>query len=166
MATMTNRQSAGILLYRWASPPSAEAPAKAVPEVFLIRPGGPYWQKKKEEGSWSIPKGEFTSDEPALDAAIREFREETGVQLKGYFQALSPIRQKAGKRVYAWAIEGNLDPATIVSNTFELEWPPRSGRMQAFPEVDKGGWFSLADARRIINPAQTAFLDELEETLA
>jgi predicted NUDIX family NTP pyrophosphohydrolase len=151
---MNSKQSAGILLYRQT--PSLE--------VFLVHPGGPFW-KNKNAGSWTIPKGEFNNDEPALDAAIREFREETGFPLKGFFQPLSPIRQKGGKRVYAWAIAGDLDPATIVSNTFELEWPPHYGRQQAFPEVDKGGWFSPAEAKKLLNPAQIAFLEELEEAI-
>jgi predicted NUDIX family NTP pyrophosphohydrolase len=155
---MATKQSAGILLYRLTP---AEAPVQApAPEVFLVHPGGPFW-KNKDAGIWTIPKGEFTDDEPALDAAIREFREETGVHLKGHFQPLNPIRQKGGKRVYAWAIAGDLDPAKLVSNTFELEWPPRSGRMQTFPEVDKGSWYTIEAARALINPAQIAFLDEL-----
>jgi predicted NUDIX family NTP pyrophosphohydrolase len=164
----TTRQSAGILLYRLTPSPAAEGPAKAgpapTPEFFLVHPGGPFW-KNKDAGTWTIPKGEFTNEEPALDAAIREFREETGVQLKGYFQPLSPIRQKGGKRVYAWAIAGDLDPEKLVSNSFELEWPRGSGRMKPFPEVDKGAWYTLEAARTIINPAQIAFLDELSDQL-
>jgi predicted NUDIX family NTP pyrophosphohydrolase len=180
---MTNAQSAGILLYRWAA---------AKLEVFLVHPGGPFW-KGKDAGTWTIPKGEIEDGEPALDAAVREFREETGFTLEetgpplkkagvpldqpslppgktavahqGRFQPLSPVRQKGGKRVFAWALSGNLDPAQIVSNTFELEWPRGSGRQQTFPEVDKGGWFTLPAARDIINPAQIALLEELEETL-
>jgi predicted NUDIX family NTP pyrophosphohydrolase len=151
---MNTKQSAGIVLYR----------RKIVLEVFLVHPGGPFW-KNRDAGSWTIPKGEFLNDEPALDAAVREFREETGLVLKGPFQALSPIRQKGGKRVYAWATNGDLDPATIVSNTFELEWPPRSGKIGTFPEVDKAGWFPMEEARQIINPAQIGFLEELEETV-
>jgi predicted NUDIX family NTP pyrophosphohydrolase len=151
---MTTKQSAGILLYKLG----------IHLEVFLVHPGGPFW-KNKDAGTWTIPKGEFDHEEPALDAAIREFREETGVALKGQFQPLSPIRQKGGKRVYAWAIAGDLDPAAIVSNTFEMEWPRGSGRQQTFPEIDRGGWYSLAEARRIINPAQAAFLDELAASL-
>ena len=143
---MTSKQSAGILLYR-RSPDLLE--------VFLVHPGGPFW-KNRDAGVWTIPKGEFTSEEPALDAAIREFREETGHTIRGPFQALSPIRQKGGKRVYAWASPGDLDPATIVSNTFELEWPRHSGKSQTYPEVDRGAWFSLPDARRYINPALAA----------
>ena len=168
---MATRQSAGILLYRLRPSPaetanSPGAPAEAsTPEFFLVHPGGPFW-KNKDTGTWTIPKGEFTDDEPALDAAIREFREETGVQLKGFFQPLSPIRQKGGKRVYAWALAGDLDPAKLVSNTFELEWPRGSGRMRPFPEVDKGAWYTFEAARKIINPAQIAFLDELAATLS
>ncbi len=161
MAPMTSKQSAGILLYRQTS--DFEGAERAL-EVFLVHPGGPFW-RNKNEGSWTIPKGEFTNDEPALDAAIREFREETGVQLKGRFQPLSFIKQKGGKKVYAWAIAGDLDPETLVSNTFEIEWPRKSGKMKTFPEIDKGGWFSLANARQFINPAQISFLDELEETV-
>jgi predicted NUDIX family NTP pyrophosphohydrolase len=153
---MTSKQSAGILLYRWKS---------STLEVFLVHPGGPFW-KNKDAGSWTIPKGEFENEEPALDAAIREFREETGFTLKGHFQPLSPVRQKGGKRIFAWALPGDLDPAKISSNTFELEWPRHSGRQQTFPEVDKGGWFTLTAARLIINPAQIALLEELEETVA
>jgi predicted NUDIX family NTP pyrophosphohydrolase len=152
---MTSKQSAGVLLYRFQ---------KDTVEVFLVHPGGPFWSKK-DAGVWTIPKGEFSNDEPALDAAVREFREETGHSLKGPFQPLSPVRQKGGKRVFAWAAPGDLDPKKIVSNTFDIEWPRHSGKQQTFPEVDKGGWFSLADARRIINPAQIALLEELEETV-
>jgi predicted NUDIX family NTP pyrophosphohydrolase len=130
----------------------------------LVHPGGPFW-KNKDAGVWTIPKGEFTNDEPALDAAVREFREETGAMLKGPFQPLSPIRQKGGKRVYAWASPGDLDPTAIVSNTFEIEWPRGSGTQVAFPEVDRGAWFTLPDARNKINPAQIGFLEELEETV-
>ncbi|HEY4063730.1 MAG TPA: NUDIX domain-containing protein [Puia sp.] len=152
---MTSKQSAGILLYRLTT---------GILEVFLAHPGGPFW-KNKDAGSWTIPKGEFGNTEPALDAAIREFREETGFTLKGPFTPLSPIRQKGGKRVFAWITTGDLVPAAIVSNTFEIEWPPRSGKRRAFPEIDKAGWFTLDKARNIINPAQIAFLDELQETI-
>ncbi len=167
---MTTKQSAGILLYR-RCPKSPEVINTSTPEavnispleVFLVHPGGPFW-KNKDVGSWTIPKGEFTSEEPALDAAVREFREETGSLLKGPFQALSPIRQKGGKRVYAWACPGDLDASAIVSNTVELEWPRNSGRRLTFPEVDKARWFPIIEAREMINPAQIAFLEELEET--
>lgn len=161
---MNTKQSAGILLYR--QNPAPEVPAQPGPafEVFLVHPGGPFWAKK-DTGTWTIPKGEFSGDEPPLDAAIREFREETGVHLEGYFRPLSPIRQRGGKRVYAWALAGDLDPDRLVSNTFELEWPRGSGRMRTFPEVDRGGWYTPDAARAIINPAQIAFIDELAEII-
>jgi predicted NUDIX family NTP pyrophosphohydrolase len=152
---MTSKQSAGILLYRTKT---------GALEVFLAHPGGPFW-KNRNAGSWTIPKGEFGNDEPALDAAIREFKEETGFTPKGPFTALSPIRQKGGKRVFAWTSPGDLVPAAIVSNTFKMEWPRKSGKMNAFPEIDKAGWFTLDDARKMIIPAQTDFLDELEATI-
>ncbi|HLI93356.1 MAG TPA: NUDIX domain-containing protein [Puia sp.] len=160
---VTNKQSAGILLYRLAT--KAQGPAQPPSlEVFLVHPGGPFW-KNKNAGSWTIPKGEFDDAEPALEAAIREFREETGTTLKGHFHALTPIRQKGGKRVFAWAIAGDIDPSQVVSNTFEIEWPRGSGKLQTFPEIDKGGWFSLPEAREHINSAQIAFLDELVASL-
>ena len=147
------KQSAGILLYRIKD--------KKL-EVFLVHPGGPFW-KNKDIGAWTIPKGEFDADEEALDAAVREFGEETGHALDGPFHALSPIKQKGGKKVLAWATEGNLDPASIVSNKFEMEWPPKSGRMTSFPEVNKGGWFDMDTAAQVINPAQVALLKELSD---
>ena len=150
------KQSAGILLYRIVD---------GQPQVFLVHPGGPFF-KNKDDGSWSIPKGEFDGDETALDAAVREFREETGHVLPGPFYPLEPVRQKGGKKVFAWATPGDLDPATIVSNTFEMEWPPRSGRMQSFPEVSKGAWFDIETASQIINPAQATLLEELSATLS
>jgi len=155
MAT-TKKQSAGILLYRIAD--------KRL-EVFLVHPGGPYW-KNKDAGSWTIPKGEFTADEQALQAAIREFREETGSTPVGPFLSLSPVQQKSGKRVHAWAALGDLDPAKMTSNPVEIEWPPRSGKRLSFPEVDKGGWFGIPDAIRLINPAQAALLEELGQLVA
>jgi predicted NUDIX family NTP pyrophosphohydrolase len=154
---MTTQQSAGILLYRQAHYGPGQPP---IIQIFLVHPGGPYW-KNKNTGCWTIPKGEFNDTEPALDAAIREFREETGATLQGEFLPLTPIRQKGGKRVFAWAIAGNLDPENLVSNTFELEWPRGSGRFKTFPEVDRGDWYTIDQARMIINPAQIAFLDEL-----
>jgi len=150
------KQSAGILLYKITGEKL---------EVFLVHPGGPFW-KNKEVGAWTIPKGEFDEHEAALDAAVREFREETGQVLAGPFHPLVPIRQKGGKQVFAWASAGDIDPATIVSNTFEMEWPPHSGRKQSFPEVSKGAWFDLETAAQVINPAQTALLDELSATLS
>ena len=147
----TKKQSAGILLYRSTD---------SEPEVFLVHPGGPFW-KNKDEGAWTIPKGEFEDSEDPLRAAIREFKEETGFGIKGEFKALTPIHQKAGKIVYAWAIEGNIDAANIKSNFFEMEWPPRSGKKQSFPEVDKASWLSLTQARQKINSSQAALLDQL-----
>ncbi len=145
------KQSAGILLYRVE---------QKVPEFFLVHPGGPFW-KNKDEGAWSIPKGEFTSEEDPLRAAQREFQEETGISCEGDFILLSPVRLKSGKRVFAWALEKNIDPAQVISNVFEIEWPPKSGKLQSFPEVDKGGWFSPVVARRKINASQSIWIDEL-----
>ncbi|HET9433453.1 MAG TPA: NUDIX domain-containing protein, partial [Chitinophagaceae bacterium] len=134
--------------------------ADAEPEVFLVHPGGPFW-KNKDEGAWTIPKGEFEESEDPLAAVIREFKEETGFCIKGAFKSLGPIQQKAGKVVHAWAVEGNIDEKKIKSNFFELEWPPRSGKKQFFPEVDKASWFSLSAAREKINLSQAQFLDQL-----
>jgi predicted NUDIX family NTP pyrophosphohydrolase len=133
-------------------------------QVLLVHPGGPFW-KNKDEGAWTIPKGEFT-DEEALDAAKREFHEETGMAVKGKFLALSPVKQKSGKWIYAFAIQGDINTDDIVSNTFDMEWPPKSGRQQSFPEIDKAEWLTLAAARQKINPAQVALLDELKSALA
>ena len=149
------KSSAGLLLYRIR---------KAAIEVFLVHPGGPYW-KNKDEGAWSIPKGEFLPAEDPLVAARREFFEETGVAVEGELCALKPLRQSGGKIVHAWAVEGDLDPTTIVSNTFEIEWPPRSGRLQAFPEIDRGAWFALPEARRKILRGQVPLLEELAQIL-
>lgn len=145
------KQSAGILLYRTG---------RDGVEVLLVHPGGPFWARK-EEGAWSIPKGEFGEDEAPLEAARREFEEETGVRPEGDALELSPIRQAGGKMVHAWAVRGDFDPATLRCNTFSLEWPPRSGRTAEFPEVDRAAWFSLDAARQKINPGQRAFLDQL-----
>lgn len=128
---------------------------------MLVHPGGPFW-KNKDAGAWTIPKGEFTGDEEPLDAALRELQEETGLPVKkGACIPLAPITQKGGKLIMAWAMKGDLDANAISSNTFELEWPPRSGKKQMFPEVDKAAWFTLPEAREKINPAQVALLDEL-----
>jgi predicted NUDIX family NTP pyrophosphohydrolase len=148
------KQSAGILLYQTAPEP----------QFFLVHPGGPFW-KNKDAGAWSIPKGEFTDDEDALDAAIREFREETGVLLKGDFAALSPVKLKSGKKIYAWALEQYVDPAAITSNMFEIEWPPRSGKLQAFPEIDRAGWFTIEEGLEKINEAQRGLILEIVERL-
>jgi predicted NUDIX family NTP pyrophosphohydrolase len=149
------KESAGILLYR---------PRGGAAEVFLVHPGGPFW-KKKDAGAWTIPKGEPNAGEDKLATAIREFAEETGTMLAGDFRALPAIKQAGGKWVHAWAIAGDLDPATLVSNEFEMEWPPRSGKRARFPEVDRGAWFTLADARNLINKGQAALLDALDELL-
>jgi predicted NUDIX family NTP pyrophosphohydrolase len=145
------RKSAGILLYRQTSNKS---------EFFLVHPGGPFWAKK-DVGAWSIPKGEFDNDEDPLTAAKREFKEETGADLSGNFIALTPVIQKAGKEVYAWAVEGDINATTIQSNTFKLEWPPKSGNWKSYPEADKAAWFDSETARVKINPAQIAFINEL-----
>lgn len=129
-------------------------------EVFLIHPGGPYWFKK-DLGVWSIPKGEYTEEEPAIDAAQREFKEETGFQPKAPFLELGDVRQPGGKLVTAWAFEGDCDPKDLRSNTFTLEWPPRSGKQVEFPEVDRGAWYSTEAARERINRGQVPFLDRL-----
>jgi predicted NUDIX family NTP pyrophosphohydrolase len=149
------RRSAGLLMYRIRA-------GRA--EVLLIHPGGPFWTRK-DAGAWTIPKGEFDDDEEALAAAKREFVEETGFELGDRFLELQPIRQTAGKRVHAWAFEGDCDPARIVSNTFEIEWPPKSGQRQVFPEADKAEWFDLAAARAKIIASQIPFLDELAAAL-
>ena len=129
-------------------------------EVLLVHPGGPFWAKK-DDGVWSIPKGEIGDGEDPLAAARREVREETGASPDGAFIPLTPVRQPGGKVVHAWAIEGDIDPATITSNTFELEWPPRSGRRQTFPEVDRAAWFTISKARSKILRGQLPLLDAL-----
>jgi len=150
------KRSAGLLMYRGSGARIA---------VLLVHPGGPFWAKK-DLGAWSIPKGEYASDEDALAVAQREFAEETGAQPRGKFRPLGEIVQAGGKRVAAWAVEGDFDPATLVSNTFETEWPPRSGRTRSFPEVDRAGWFSPEQAREKINAGQRAFVDRLVELVA
>jgi predicted NUDIX family NTP pyrophosphohydrolase len=133
-------------------------------EVFLVHPGGPFWARK-DPGAWSIPKGEHRADEDPLAAACREFREETGLTAEGPFRALIEIRQKGGKYVQAYAFEGDADPRAIRSNTFTMEWPPRSGQQQEFPEVDRAAWFGLEEAREKILAGQRPLLDELEDLL-
>lgn len=145
------KKSAGILLYRII---------KKQPEVLLVHPGGPFF-KNKDEGSWSVPKGEFDDDEDALDAAKREFKEETGFSCSGNFLQLTPVKLKSGKTVYAWALEKDIDTSKIKSNEFKIEWPPKSSKQQSFPEIDKAQWFSPAEAKKKINAAQAAFIDEL-----
>jgi predicted NUDIX family NTP pyrophosphohydrolase len=147
--------SAGILLYRRNA---------ALTEVFLVHPGGPFWARK-DDGAWSIPKGEIEPGDEPLARARREFAEETGSAVAGDFRALPPVRQAGGKIVHAWAVEGDADAAQVKSNRFTLEWPPRSGRLQEFPEVDRAAWFDLGTARRKLNPAQRALIDALERLL-
>jgi predicted NUDIX family NTP pyrophosphohydrolase len=148
------KKSAGLLLFR-------RTPAGV--EVLLVHPGGPLWAKK-DEGAWSIPKGEIDADEEPLAAARREFEEELGSPVSGEFIALAPIRQASGKVVHAWAVEADFDPATFTSGMFSMEWPPRSGRQQEFPEVDRAEWFFIDDAKRKINKAQIELLDQLVHT--
>jgi len=133
-------------------------------EVFLVHPGGPFWAKK-DEGAWSIPKGEYAEGEQPLEAAKREFQEETGFMPGTEFLALGEVKQAGGKQVTAWAFEGDYDPQKLTSNLCRMEWPPRSGRMIEFPEVDRGGWFSIAAGRQRILKSQQPFLDLLLRTL-
>jgi len=149
------KQSAGVLLFRMK---------REQLEVFLVHPGGPFWIKK-DAGAWSIPKGEIETGEEALQVAIREFKEETGQEIEGSFSELQPVKQKAGKIIKAWAVEGDIDENTIVSNTFEIEWPPGSGKKKIFPEVDKAQWFSLTEASEKINPGQLPLIEELQQII-
>ncbi len=129
-------------------------------EVLLVHPGGPLW-RHKDLGAWSAPKGEIGQDEEPLAAAVREFREETGIEPQGPFLDLAPVRQKGGKVVRLWAFRGDCEPDRVRSNSFRMEWPPHSGEMMEFPEIDRAAFFSLAEARARINPAQMPILDEL-----
>jgi predicted NUDIX family NTP pyrophosphohydrolase len=146
------KRSAGILLYRLNENHRVE--------FFLVHPGGPFFAKK-DDGYWTIPKGEIDEGEDALVAAKREFEEETGKKLDGPFIHLGEIKQKAGKVVEAWAINGDIDPTRIVSNHFEIEWPPRTGKIKSFPEVDRAGWFDQEQASKKILPAQSTFLQRV-----
>ena len=150
-----SRVSAGLLMYRIDD---------GNLQILLAHPGGPFFQNE-DEGAWSIPKGEPETDEGLLVAAQREFEEETGVVPTGPFVALKPITQKGGKVVHAWAFEGDCDPTAIVSNTFTMEWPPRSGQQKEFPEIDRAEYFNLERARKNINSAQASLIDELEQIL-
>jgi predicted NUDIX family NTP pyrophosphohydrolase len=150
------KQSAGILLFRKKDQQL---------EFFLVHPGGPFFAKK-DLGFWTVPKGELNENEEPLTAAKREFAEETGKTLSGDFIELSPVVQKGGKKVLCWAVEGELDSLSIVSNTFEIEWPPRSGKKQSFAEVDKAAWFNYNDAIKHINEKQIALLNELTSKLS
>lgn len=149
------KQSAGILLFKTINRQLY---------VFLVHPGGPFFAKK-DTGAWSIPKGEFDNNENALLAAQREFREETGFSVEGNFIPLEPVKLKSGKLIYAWAIEGNIQEDIIISNTFDLEWPPKSGKTKNFPEIDKAAWLSMKKAKEKINPAQVALLENLERII-
>ena len=145
------KRSAGLLLFRESA---------AGLEVLLVHPGGPFWAKK-DDGAWSIPKGEFKDDEEALTAAKREFQEEMGTLPDGEFIALEPLRQPGGKLVLAWALQADFDTAQLKSNMFSMEWPPKSGRQQEFPEVDRAGWFPIETARMKILKGQAGLLDQL-----
>jgi predicted NUDIX family NTP pyrophosphohydrolase len=149
------KRSAGLLMYRRGG---------KGPEVFLVHPGGPFWAKK-DLGAWTIPKGEYEPGEEPLAAARREFNEETGFTAQGEFQDLGHVTQSSGKVVRAWAVEGDCDPATLVSNFCQVEWPPRSRRMIDIPEVDRGAWYGLEEADRRMFPAQKPFLERLKKLL-
>jgi predicted NUDIX family NTP pyrophosphohydrolase len=152
---MAKRLSAGLLLFRKVN---------GQVEVLLVHPGGPFWARK-DAGAWSLPKGEYSANEDPLEAAKREFKEETGVEAAGDFLALGEAKQAGGKLVTAWAVENDLDPGTIQSNTFSMEWPPKSGKVQEFPEVDRAEWFPLPEARVKILKGQVPFLERLMEKL-
>jgi predicted NUDIX family NTP pyrophosphohydrolase len=145
------KKSAGILMYRLRN---------EVLEVLLVHPGGPYWAKK-DNGSWSIPKGEYTDTEDPFTVAKREYEEETSFQVDGDFIHLTPLKQPSGKIVSAWTVEGDCDASKIKSNTFLMEWPPRSGNKQEFPEVDRGEWFTIDTAKKKLLKGQVGFIDEL-----
>jgi predicted NUDIX family NTP pyrophosphohydrolase len=149
---MPKKLSAGILLYR---------KRKRGLEVLLVHPGGPFWANK-DDGAWSIPKGEYVEGEDSLTVAKREFYEETGSEVTGPCVALTPAKQPSGKVITAWAVEGDIDPTAIRSNTFSMEWPPRSGRAQTFPEVDRAQWYDFAAARKKLLSGQLVLLDELD----
>lgn len=149
------KKSAGILLYRFHNNTA---------EVLLVHPGGPFWAKK-DLGAWSIPKGEFEAGEDPLDAAKRELEEETGIKAEGNFIELTPVKQKSGKLVYAWTLSKDIDPAVIKSNNFEMEWPPKSGKINSFPEIDKAAWYTMDEARKKIVDGQLPLINELEAKL-
>ena len=152
---MAKKNSAGILLHRLRG---------SRIEFFLVHPGGPFCAKK-DAGAWSIPKGEFEVGQDPLEAAKREFKEETGFAVEGNFIELTPVKQPGGKVVYAWAVMGDCEAESIKSNTFSLEWPPRSGKRKEFPEVDRAGWFTPEVAREKISKGQLNFLEELKRKI-
>ncbi len=152
---MAKKQSAGVILYRFREEGLG---------IFLVHPGGPFF-KNKDEGSWSIPKGEFQDDENPLDGAKREFEEETGVKLFGDFIELIPIKQKGGKIIYAWASRGDIDADNIISNSFSIQWPPKSNKLVTFPEIDKAAWFISDTACIKINPSQVDLIKNLKSKL-
>jgi len=152
---MPHKRSAGLLLFRRR---------QDHPEVLLVHPGGPLWARK-DDGAWTVPKGEVEQNEDLLAAARREVEEETGARPSGTFIPLPPVHQAGGKVVHVWAVESDFDPASLVSNLFEMEWPPRSGRRRSFPEVDRAAWFDLETAARKILPSQTVVLRHLQERL-
>jgi predicted NUDIX family NTP pyrophosphohydrolase len=154
--TAMPKESAGLLLYR---------KSRGSLEVFLVHPGGPFWMNK-DDGAWSIPKGEFDPDEDPLEASKREFREETGLVAEGEYRPLKPIRQTGGKIVYAWAVRSDLEPAAVKSNTFSMEWPRGSGKIGNFREVDRAEWFKIDVARRKILKSQLGLLEQLEQELS
>jgi predicted NUDIX family NTP pyrophosphohydrolase len=149
------KKSAGLVMYRRR---------RGVVEVLLVHPGGPFWEKK-DAGSWSIPKGEYMPGEDPLEVAKREFQEEISFKASGEFIPLTPRKQPSGKIISAWAFEGDCDASAIKSNTFLIEWPPRSGRQQEFPEVDRAGWFSISAAKEKIVKGQSGFVDEVAQIL-
>ncbi len=149
------KKSAGLLMYRRNDAGDLE--------VLLAHPGGPYW-RGKDNGAWTLPKGEYDGTEEALAAARREFQEETGLAPEQPFLPLGEIVQESGKHIAAWAFAGDFNPSGLRSNTFEIEWPPRSGRRQSFPEIDRVDWFTLEDARHKLNPAQIALIARLENS--
>jgi predicted NUDIX family NTP pyrophosphohydrolase len=152
---MPRKQSAGLLLFRRRGHSL---------EVLLVHPGGPYWARK-DDGAWSIPKGEVEESEDVLAAARREVEEETGARPSGPFISLAPVHQTGGKIVHVWAVESEFDPASLTSNLFEMEWPPKSGKLKSFPEVDRAGWFDLETAARKILASQAVVLQHLQERL-
>jgi predicted NUDIX family NTP pyrophosphohydrolase len=149
------KRSAGLLMYRYHG---------GIVEVLLVHPGGPFW-KKKDEGAWSIPKGEYSQDEEPLKVAKREFHEETGFIAEGEFKPLKMAVQPSGKEVTIWAFQGDCDPANCTSNTFSMEWPPRSGQQQEFPEVDRAQWFTIEQAKKKIFKGQLPIIEEFEQLI-